>query len=764
MAKSKANNTLPKELRSIVRLTTATLGEVIAEAEGKQFFNEIEGLRRYLKYFRDFKTPKQKLLLAHIQKKFEGKSSDELNKFAHAYSILLELINVCENAHRSHRIESQLHLQEMPEAKYEQYIYWVLTAHPTEARNPLLLAIFENIFLTLQDAFRGNFAMEKEKLKTYLHMAWKTPLARTEKPSPIDEGQTLFSVLLRPNIMETFLKLKEVGYNFSFRTWVGGDKDGHPFVDEKVLLQSLTLSRSMILSFVSQQLGQKTNRKIDVLIRHLKTLSAKDAVYILKLRNEIAGLKNNAQAKMLDHLFEVFPFLLIPLELREEASVLNTVLKEKPKQRLNYPIYRMLITLKKLGPQKSVRHYVRGLIISMVMTAQDVENAFLLAEEIFNGPFLRIVPLFENRQALENSQKIVEEFLKTTSRQSVVKKYWDNKYEVMVGYSDSSKEIGVFKSRLLIRQSVNKLVPLIKAKGLQPIIFHGSGGSITRGGGSFRDQSAWWPDELFTNYKATIQGEMIQRTFASPAVTIQNMAQIIEEQNEHAKSKRPAKLTAQEQLVLERFSNRGSAEYQMLVADPEFLRFVEKATIYSYLNNLTIGSRPSKRKQLNAVTDLRAIPWVLTWTQSRLLLPIWWGLGTSYGQLTSADKRVLKKVFVKDPLCSSFLKQLCFSLAKVEESIFAAYISQAKGLTAVEKKYWINRISKEFHETIKAVHELSGEKDLMWFRPWLGESVKYRSPLIHPLNAIQMLGIRRNNPKLIRETTTGIACGMMTTG
>jgi phosphoenolpyruvate carboxylase len=201
-------------------------------------------------------------------------------------------------------------------------------------------------------------------------------------------------------------------------------------------------------------------------------------------------------------------------------------------------------------------------------------------------------------------------------------------------------------------------------------------------------------------------------------------------------------------------------EYERKVTNPDFLDLIKRATLYPYLHELKIGSRPSKRKSFSGVQDLRAIPWVLCWTQNRALFLNWWGLGSAWDQLSAQEKNEIKRLYhSNDSFINVFLKQLAFSLAKVELSVWSL---QLKILANDEKEF--EEWDTEFCKTLKAFLEITDETNLLWFRPWLGESIYLRSALIYPLNLIQIIAIQRKDKKLLRATVTGIASGMLTTG
>ena len=158
------------------------------------------------------------------------------------------------------------------------------------------------------------------------------------------------------------------------------------------------------------------------------------------------------------------------------------------------------------------------------------------------------------------------------------------------------------------------------------------------------------------------------------------------------------------------------------------------------------------------VNSLRAIPWVLCWTQSRLLLPTWWGIGSAWKKLDPSTREELKLLLHSQTFFSSFIKSLGFTLAKVEIDVWKFY-AQVNGYRDPK-----NEVEKEFKATLQFMQELTGETKLIWHRPWLEESIRLRSPHVHILNLLQIIAMQRSDEALLRETLVGVSCGMLTTG
>ena len=231
---------------------------------------------------------------------------------------------------------------------------------------------------------------------------------------------------------------------------------------------------------------------------------------------------------------------------------------------------------------------------------------------------------------------------------------------------------------------------------------------------------------------------------------------IINEFNEY----KPSKIKHSRALF--EFSKLIQEKYKTLVEDKSFQHLVQEVTPYDFLNILRIGSRPTKRVGPGDFA-VRAIPWTLCWTQTRLLLPIWWGVGSAWSELSKEEKADLSGDYENSAVLQTYMKHLGFTLAKIEVGVWRFHVEHSH-LSLTEKKYWNNRIEKELRQTHLFFKELTGNLDLLWFRPWLSESIFFRSSMIHPLNVFQKIALERNDHVLLRETVTGISCGMLTTG
>lgn len=769
---------LPSELKSLVHEVTHLWGEIIREEGGSSLFRKVESIREFLKSFRKKNSMTETVkLLTKLRQKMSLLSNQEWAQVTHSFSVLLELTNICENSVRSQKIRQKA--KDQRKLNPAQEIYLVLTAHPTESRAPEVVETLNEIQKIVSKGLYEHNTDFSVDLKPLLRRLWHLRMAKQEKPEVKDEANYLFSILFKEESISKLLS--STGNQLFLRTWVGGDKDGHPGVDEKVMTESLQGSRTQILKVLRQlltdldkelagfiQLSQEdlaipatkalsTLSKVQKRISSLEELKDSDASRVIRFKDTLEHFIDNLNPALanclislskIQSLLRMFPFLVIPLELREDSQVFRDLkaLKQKP------AIFRMLVKLKNISKGHDPRGYARGLIISMCEDLNDLIAAEIFMKKAFGAQStFPIIPLFEKSEDLKNGPAIASAWIR-------LKKL--KKFEVMLGYSDSSKESGVLPSRIAIRSALERFEKLShEISGLQLTYFHGSGGSVDRGGGAIENQTAHWPQAAFDRYKVTLQGEMIQRIFSTPEIFEQYLSKV-RSIGSLRKSGRPLRTSP----VLHSFVEEISDFYRQSVADPAFLEVVEKASAYRFLEELRIGSRPSKRRKLEGISSLRAIPWILAWTQTRTLLPTWWGFGTAYQRMNSKAQKELKQLARgKDPLFTSYMQQLGFTLSKVEPAIWYLYLEQSS-LSKEHKQEFFNLFQKELVSTRRAFRELTGKKETLWFKPWLQESIRLRAPLIHPLNLAQLKAWKENRSGLLREASVGIACGMLTTG
>jgi phosphoenolpyruvate carboxylase len=373
-----------------------------------------------------------------------------------------------------------------------------------------------------------------------------------------------------------------------------------------------------------------------------------------------------------------------------------------------------------------------------------------------------VIPLFELPEVLRRATSILDGTLSNEDFRESVKVHAKS-IEVMLGYSDTSKRMGVLASRLAINETMKSIGAWGAANDVDVYFFHGSGGSVGRGGGSIEDQAATWPPGASALVKQTLQGEMVERTLATPEILRSQVLKIAEIQHTPPEP-RPVSDAAKElgKLAEETFVD--------VLASSEFFELLSGATPYTRLGTLTIGSRPVSRAAADSPTgleQLRAIPWVLCWTQTRYLLHAWLGVGSAWRAVKADETR--RAAFVQalkvDPLLNSYVRMLGFTIAKTVPLLWREYVRTLIG----DEPAILGRLEQEWEDARDLALLLSSDGELLSYRPWLRESIFYRAPMIHPLNLLQIevlesQDLSEDEQMLFRETVTGVAAGMLTTG
>lgn len=774
-----SNKAISPRLRELVNQSVAILGEVIQRELGEKGYHHIETLRRSMAGLRGATSEQVYLTLDAELKRLATRTPEERLQIARAYTLMLELMNACENAYRSHAIR-----QRLPQLSGEkpQSILYVLTAHPTEARSPENIWIFHRILAKLISVLEKTeirFSVsERQGLFHDLEIAWRLPMVRGRKPRVQDEAEHVYTTLLRDETLTSLLACGRELAPVYVRSWVGGDKDGHPGVDAEAFADSLQLSRKGLIEYLRRRLAEvretltilndearlRDLARLDSALVALREVGPKDGKRIVQFRERMREFLHAYEDKMgalhaslidVKSALHVFPALVVPIEFRESSDVLLSSPTGK-----GLAIFAMLKRLAQISSGGHPRWYVRGLIVSMASELEHLQVAAGLVKQALGAIEIPVIPLFEQYDALNRAVDIISALMKDPRLSNALKKNWDSQLEVMLGYSDSSKESGVLQSRLKIAETMHDIDHLCRAKKITPIFFQGSGGSVARGGGTIPEQTAWWSSSALRHYKVTIQGEMVERSLANPEITRGQLERIVQSVSQW---KNPEHQILECVPELDRFAERVAQHYKSLVTDPNFLSVVERATPYSFLDLIKFGSRPNKRAKALSVSGLRAIPWILCWTQTRTLMPTWWGIGTAWQETPASEKKVLLRAAQKHPLMSSFIRVLGFTLATVEMEVFRLYLENSD-LPVARVEGILKAFESEKKKAVQFVYETSGINSLLPSKPWLAESIGLRSPMIHPLNLLQIIAMKNREADLLRLSVAGISAGMLSTG
>ena len=386
---------------------------------------------------------------------------------------------------------------------------------------------------------------------------------------------------------------------------------------------------------------------------------------------------------------------------------------------------------------------------------------------------LPIVPLFETIQDLQNAKQILSDMLSCPEYREYLRGQQDQQM-IMLGYSDSTKDGGYLSACWSLHQAQRELVEIAREHQVELTFFHGRGGSLGRGGGPAARSILSLPVGTFHgSLRLTEQGEVLAERYDDPAIANRHLEQVLWSSLLAAGRPTPAD-NVDFVATMDRLSQASFSHYRKLVEQPDFVEFFRLTTPISEIEQLPIGSRPSRRRSGASLSDLRAIPWVFSWTQCRCLIPAWYGLGTAFESLKEvafADR--LLDMYRNWPFFRACIDNAELALAKTDIEIAKQYASLAG------KKESLNGIASmiedEYARSRRAVLMLTGKEELLDSTPWLKESIRVRNRYIDPLNMIQVELMRRgrdNSSKVSEEelrhlhrlSINGLAAGMRTSG
>jgi phosphoenolpyruvate carboxylase len=394
------------------------------------------------------------------------------------------------------------------------------------------------------------------------------------------------------------------------------------------------------------------------------------------------------------------------------------------------------------------------------------------------APELRIIPLFEKINDLRNSPRTLSAILTHPLYRDHVTRLQDRQI-VMVGYSDSTKDGGYLAACWGLFEAQSELHRVAQRHGVSVTFFHGRGGSLGRGGGpAARGILSLPPEALDGNLRLTEQGEVLAERYDDPQVALRHLEQVTWATLIASAMPGPEIRPAWREMM-EELSRKSLASYRELVEQPGFIPFFETATPIEEIENLPIGSRPARRRGERTLDDLRAIPWVFSWTQNRCLIPAWYGLGTSLSEVKYRDRaswQTVCEMYRQWPFLQATIDNATLALAKADMSI-AQYYSELDENEEERQRCW-GLIARERDRARQAVLDLVGANELLATTPWFRGSIDVRNPYIDPLNLIQIELLRRRRTlpadapeqerqqlrDLLRLTVQGIAAGMRTTG
>jgi phosphoenolpyruvate carboxylase len=405
-------------------------------------------------------------------------------------------------------------------------------------------------------------------------------------------------------------------------------------------------------------------------------------------------------------------------------------------------------------------------VISMASQPSDVLVVILLLREMGISHNMRVVPLFETLSDLDNARDCIDALLNV----DWYKAYTEGHQEVMIGYSDSSKDAGQLAAAWGQFKAQEALTQLCKDHGVHLTLFHGRGGTVGRGGGpSHTAILAQPPGSVDHSLRLTEQGEMIRFKYGMPDLAVRNLELCTGAVLEATLNPAPGPEQAwREQMEI--MSQRGLTEYRAIVReDSMFVPYFRAATPEQELAKLPLGSRPAKRKQDGGVESLRAIPWIFAWTQIRLMLPAWLGSDKALDEaMSGSSAELVKQMYQQWPFFGSTIDMLEMVLAKSDTNIAAYYDER---LVSEELIALGSSLRGRLLNIVSVINGIKGQDSLLQGNPVIRQSIDVRNPYIDPLHFLQaeLLNRDRNRPdqrleQALMVTMAGISAGMRNTG
>lgn len=787
----------------------------------------------------------------------------------------------------------------------------VFTAHPTEAKR----RTSRRILRRLRERLRGDAAQEagagasvnaigdavSEALLSELTLLWQIDPVRPRRPTVIDEVERgiFFFECLWNTVPELRKQLQSAlaehypGHSFRvptflrFGSWIGGDRDGNPFVTAEVTARALSLLRRAAtqrhlavcreladLLVISDRLAPADEQlkaalaaaldatpelreavesvaDVEVYRRWLKVIECRllatlqqtelatptssvayrgAAALAADVQLLAESLMHHRGARIavtyLDRWREqiaTFGLQFAALDVRQDSRTHTDVLAELFQRTNRCADYhaatetqrRELLlsdppsdwgpTAGELSPAatetlalfKLLARVARdqglerlgGHIVSMTHQTSDLLAVWWfwrwawrqVAGAAVAMPALPVVPLFETIDDLHRGPAILEDLLAVPAYAAYLASSGtaEPTQLVMVGYSDSTKDGGYLAASWALFQVQEQLAEQARRHGVRLVIFHGRGGALGRGGGpAARAILSLPPRSVRGALRMTEQGEVIAERYDDPTIALRHMEQVTWGTllvSSHQDEGPPAGWSS----AMEQLAETSLAAYRKLVNHAGFLAYFDQATPISDIENLPIGSRPSRRRERRSLADLRAIPWTFAWTQSRHFLPAWFGLGTALTERVLAqqdDWSELRSMYREWPYFQALIDNAELALAKSDLDIARGY-AELTDDAGLGLSLW-QLIAEEFQRTRAAVLLVKNETDLLADIPWLQQSIHERNPSIDPLNLIQIELIRRRRAahaagdaaqlatlaELSRLAIQGIASGLRTTG
>jgi len=465
---------------------------------------------------------------------------------------------------------------------------------------------------------------------------------------------------------------------------------------------------------------------------------------------------------------ETFGFHLAELEVRQHSRVHALVLRELKAGKQTPLTEEVLATF---GAIKQIQDRFgtdacRRYIVSFTQSAGDIAAVFSLAEKA--GPDLEVVPLFETVEDLRAATGVLDGMIELEPVRRQLKR--TGRLEVMLGYSDSTKEVGPVSASLALYEAQVNLVRWAAHRRVGLTLFHGRGGALGRGGGpANRAIRAQAPGSIAGHFKVTEQGEVVFARYSNPAIARRHLEQVASAVLMSSIDVDEVARKAQDRFreLAKQVETPAKAAYRGLVESPGFEEWFSRVSPVDELGRLRLGSRPARRSQSDRLEELRAIPWVFAWSQMRLNVPGWYGLGSG---MAGADPAELRDAYAEWPLFNVLIDNAEMSLAKTDRRIAQRYLALG------DRQDLSDQVLAEYDLTIDRVLAVTGHRRLLENHRVLSWAVELRNPYLDALSHIQLhalealrgeaveRGERERLEQVLLVTVNGVAAGLQNTG
>lgn len=834
-------------------------------------------------------------------------SNDEMVYISRYFSILPLLINISEDVDLAYEINHQNNIDQDYLGKLSTTIKLVaekenaveilehlnvvpvLTAHPTQVQRKSMLDLTNHIHSLLRkyrDVKLGLINKDKwyNDLRRYIEIIMQTDMIREKKLKVTNEITNAMeyynSSFLKavPHLTTEYKRLAQAhGLNLkqakpiTMGMWIGGDRDGNPFVTAKTLKQSALTQCEVIMNYYDKKIYQLYREfslstsivNVSKQVREMARQSKYNSIYREKelyrralfdiqskiqatktylIEDEEVGtryetandfykdliairdslLENKGESLIsgdfveLLQAVEIFGFYLASIDMRQDSSVYEACVAELLKSAGIHSRYSELseeekcdlllkeleedprilsathaekseLLAKELAIFKTARvlkdklgdDVIRQTIISHATSLSDMLELAILLKEVglvdTERARVQIVPLFETIEDLDHSEETMRKYLSLSLAQKWIDSR-NNYQEIMLGYSDSNKDGGYLSSCWTLYKAQQQLTAIGDEFGVKVTFFHGRGGTVGRGGGPTYEAITSQPlKSIKDRIRLTEQGEVIGNKYGNKDAAYYNLEMLVSAAINRmiTQKKSDTNTPNRYETIMDQVVDRSYDIYRDLVFGNEhFYDYFFESSPIKAISSFNIGSRPAARKTITEIGGLRAIPWVFSWSQSRVMFPGWYGVGSSFKEFINKNPEniaILRDMYQNWPFFQSLLSNVDMVLSKSNMNIAFEY---AKLCEDEQVKAIYETILNEWQVTKNVILAIEGHDELLADNPYLKASLDYRMPYFNILNYIQLELIKRqrrgelssDQERLIHITINGIATGLRNSG